>query len=214
MYTNCRISDSVKRNEDYAKRAKELGHGIISSCEHGFQGRYIEQYELAKQYDLKFLFAAEAYWVKDRLEKDRSNCHIILAAKNENGRQAINDILSEANITGYYYQPRLDIELILSLPPDDVWCTSACIGFWRYDDADEIMLKFANHFKQNFFLEVQYHNTDLQKSLNKRIINLSNQHNIPIIMGTDSHYIFEEEDEERTDYINSKNMFYDDEAGW
>lgn len=96
-YTNPRISDSVASNEDYAKRAVELGQSILSSCEHGWQGNYAECYELAKQYHLKLLFASEAYWVKDRTEKDNTNCHIFLAAKNERGRQALNDVLSEAN---------------------------------------------------------------------------------------------------------------------
>lgn len=72
------------------------------------------------------MFGAEAYWVKDRFEKDRSNCHIYIGAKNENGRRAINDALSEANITGFYGQARLDIPLILGLPKDDVIVTSAC----------------------------------------------------------------------------------------
>jgi len=214
MYSNIRVTDSVVSNEDYAKRAKNLGHGIISSVEHGNQSRYIECHELAKEYGLKFLFGTEAYWVKDRFEKDRSNCHIILLAKNENGRQAINDILSEANITGYYYQPRVDIELILSLPSNDVWVTSACVGGFKYDDADDIFLQFANHFGNNFYFEVQYHDTDMQKELNRRIIDLSNKHNIPIIMGCDSHFIFPEQEDERTSYLNSKNIFYEDENGW
>jgi len=214
MYSNIRITDSVVSNEEYAVRAKELGHGIISSCEHYYQGRYIESHEMAQKYGLKFLFAAEAGWVKDRFEKDRSNCHIILAAKNENGRQAINDILSEASISGYYYQPRIDIPLILSLPKDDVWITSACVAAWKYEDADDIMLQFANHFGNNFYLEVQYHDTDMQKDLNKRIIDLANKHNLNIIMGCDSHYIHPEQEQERTDFLNSKGLFYEDENGW
>jgi len=214
MQTNKRITDSVTSNEDYAKRAKELGHGILSSCEHGFQGRYIETFELANKYGLKFLFSTEAYWVRDRFEKDRSNCHIFIAAKNENGRQAINDILSEANITGFYYQPRLDIELILSLPPDDVWISTACVAFWKYDDIDDIMLRFYEHFGMNFYLEVQYHHTEMQKELNRRIIDLSNKYSISLIMGCDSHFIQEDGDQERTDYLNSKGLFYEDETGW
>ena len=78
-YTNPKVSDSIARNEDYAKRAAELGHGIISSCEHGYQGRYIECHELAEKHGLKFLFGAEAYWVNDRKEADRTNCHIFSA---------------------------------------------------------------------------------------------------------------------------------------
>jgi len=214
MYTNPRISDSVVNNEDYAKRAAELGHGIISTCEHGWQGRYIEGYELAKKYNLKFVFGAEAYWVKDRLEKDRTNCHIFLAARNESGRQAINDILSEANISGMYGQTRIDTGLIFSLPKDDVIVTTACLQFWRYEDIDEIVERFKAHFGENLFLEVQYHNTEKQREINKRILVLSKNLNIPIIMGCDSHYIHEHGGQDRSDYINSKGIDYPDEEGW
>lgn len=213
MYTNVRVPDSVTRNEDYAKRAVELEHKIISTMEHGFQGRYIEGYELANKYNLKFLFGVEAYWVKNRLEKDDTNAHICIFAQNENGRQCINDILAEANISGFYYQPRIDLDLIFSLPKDDVWVTSACLAFWKYKD-DEIIRQLHNYFKGNFFLEVQYHNTNTQYTLNKHIINLANQYNIPIIMGCDSHYISQDKAWERDEYIKSKNIKYEDEQGW
>ena len=213
-YTNPRISDSIATNRDYAKRAVDLGHGIISSCEHGWQGRYIEAYELAKEYNLKFIFGAEAYWVKDRFEKDRSNCHIFIAARNENGRQAINDILSEANITGFYGQPRLDISLIMSLPPNDVIVTTACVAYWKYEDVDIITKRFADYFGKNFFLEVQYHNTDAQRNLNSHILDLKQKYDLQIIMGCDSHYISEGGSNERDNYLVSKGMIYDDESGW
>ena len=128
MYTNVRISDSAVTPKDYAERAKALGHGILSSAEHGWQGNYFETVRLAKEYGLKPLIGAEAYWVKDRAEKDRTNCHIFLGAKNERGRQALNDVLSEANLTGFYGQPRLDVPLLLSLPKDDLIVTTACMA--------------------------------------------------------------------------------------
>lgn len=213
-YTNPRISDSVASNEDYAKRAVELGQSILSSCEHGWQGNYAECYELAKKYGLKMLFASEAYWVKDRTEKDNTNCHIFLAAKNESGRQALNDVLSEANITGFYSRPRIDIELLLSLPPSDVWCTSACVAGWLYEDAELLWKQIADHFGKNFFLEVQYHNTDKQAELNSRILKLSKQWNVPIIMGCDSHYIHAKDAQTRTDFLVSKGITYPEEEGW
>jgi DNA polymerase III alpha subunit len=215
FFTNPRIADSVASYEDYAKRAVEIGSTIISSVEHYFQGHYIECYEMAQKYNLKFLFGTEAGFVKDRFEKDRTNAHLILLAKNENGRQAINDILSEANISGLYYQPRVDMSLVMNLPKDDVWITSACIGgVWKYEDADEIILKFANYFGKNFFLEVQCHNTDPQKNLNKHIIQLANQHNISVVSACDSHYISKDKAWERDDFIASKGIVYEDEAGW
>lgn len=160
------------------------------------------------------MFGAEAYWVKNRFEKDRSNCHIYIGARNENGRQAINDILSEANITGFYGQPRLDPSLILTLPPDDVIITTACIAFWKYDDIEDFLLQLKNRFGKNLFLEVQYHNTESQRLLNQRILSLHNEHKIPLIMGCDSHYIFEKQSQNRSDFLVSKNMIYPDEDGW
>ena len=214
MYTNTRVPDSIMTNEDYAIRAKELGHGIISTMEHGWQGRYIEGYELAEKYGLKFVFGTEAYWVKDRYEKDDSNCHICIFARNENGRQAINDILSEANITGFYKRPRIDIPLIMSLPSEDVIITSACIAHWKYDDIDNIVEMFHQKFGKNYFLEVQYHNTESQRNLNQHILNLSESYNIPLIMGCDSHYIYPEQAQERSDFLYSKGIEYPDEEGW
>ena len=126
MYTNVIMIDSCTYPKEYAERARQLGHGIISSVEHGYAGRYIESYELAQEYNLKFLFGAEVYFVFDRFEKDNTNAHMVLLAKNENGRKAINRIMSEASLTGFYYRPRIDYELLMSLPKDDVWVTTAC----------------------------------------------------------------------------------------
>ena len=214
MYTNVRISDSAVTPKDYAERAKALRHGILSSAEHGWQGNYFETVRLAKEYGLKPLIGAEAYWVKDRTEKDRTNCHIFLGAKNERGRQALNNVLSEANLTGFYGQPRLDVPLLLSLPKDDLIVTTACIAYWRYENIEEITAMLAKHFGKNFFLEVQYHNTESQRELNKRILRLHNELKIPLIMGCDSHYIGADQGQTRTDFLVSKGLTYPDEEGW
>ena len=115
--------DSVVKNDEYAIRASELGHGIISGVEHGFQGRHIEGFELAKKYGLKYVFGSEAYWVKNKEDKDRTNNHIILLAKNETGRKALNVALADAFVSGYYYVPRLDLNSIFSLPKNDIRVT-------------------------------------------------------------------------------------------
>lgn len=213
-YSNIYVADSAAVNEDYAKRAVELGHKVISSVEHGWQGYYFETYELAKKYDLKFIFGAEAYWVKNRLEKDRTNGHIIMLAKNENGRRAINSILSTANEDGYYFRPRVDVELLLNLPADDVMITTACIAFWHYDDIEDILVQLHNHFKKNLFLEIQYHDTEPQAKLNQRILALSEKYGIEMIVGMDSHYIYPEQSKERDYILAAKNIHYEDEDGW
>lgn len=122
--------------------------------------------------------------------------------------------MSEANDTGFYGQARLDKELILSLPPDDVWVTSACIKFWDYEDVEDFVAALFGHFGRNFYLEVQYHNTESQRELNKRIIRIHRESGIPLIMGCDSHYIYPKQAQNRTDYLVSKGLTYPQEEGW
>ena len=254
-YSNVLVSDCAASYEDYVSRAIQLGHQVISSVEHGYQGNYYVPYELVQRHNekikkqlddgiiteiefnsqrLKFIFGAEAYWVKDRkaenipktdkktgqvilneFNKDRTNCHIILLAKNEEGRRDINEALSIANEDGFYGQPRIDLELLLKIKPQNVMVTTACLKYWVYDDIDEITKILHEHFKENFFLEIQYHNTDKQKRLNRHILNLSEALNIPLIFGYDSHYITEDQAQERNNYLEARGIEYDDdEKGW
>lgn len=214
--SNIYTPDSPATYEQYAKRAVELGHKILCSLEHGWQGKYHECREIAIKYGLKFIFGTEAYWVKDRHEKDRTNCHIVLLAKNENGREWINEVLSTANEDGYYYRPRLDEELLFSLPPDDVFVTSACVAFWHYEPeyVEQLICKLHDYFKDNFMLEIQAHNTDKQKQLNARILKLSKKYGIQMIVGLDSHYIYPEQAVERDELLAASGTHYDDEDGW
>lgn len=213
-YSNLFSMDSIASYEDYARRAVELGHKVLTSVEHGWQSNYYVPYGVAQKYGLKFVFGTEAYWVKDRFEKETKAHHIVILARNEQGRQAINDILSEANITGYYYRPRVDLNLLLSLPRDDVFITTACVAFWGYEDSEDIVIQLKKHFKNNFMLEIQNHATEKQIQLNKYIRTLSKKYNIPMIAGLDSHYIYEKDSFLRDEALLSKGIRYEDEDGW
>lgn len=213
-YSNIMVRDSTATIRQYAKRAKELGHTILCSMEHGFQGRYWEVKEIADEYGLKFIFGTEAYWVKDRFAKDNTNSHICLLAKNEQGRRAINRILSEANETGYYYKPRIDLSLLLSLPPQDVLVTTACAAFWQYENIESIVMQLSSHFGNSLMLEVQYHHTEKQKEINQRIIRLHQTTGSNLIMGCDSHYIPPEAAAERNNLLQASNIQYHEEDGW
>lgn len=213
-YSNIFTPDCSVKIDDYVKRSKELDHKILSSMEHGFQGRYFDTYDVAKREGLKFIFGTEAYWVKDRFEKDNTNGHICLFAKSEKGRRDINRILSEANETGYYYKPRVDLDLISTLDPNEVFVTSACIAFWQYEDIEKIVKDLHSYFGENFMLEVQAHHTNSQKELHKRIIDISALHNIELIAGCDSHYIYPEQAKDRDAVLEAKGIRYDNEDGW
>ncbi len=215
--SNIALADSVVTNEDYAKRAVELGHSVLSSCEHGNQGNYRECALLAEKYGLRWRYVSEAYFVKDRREKDNTNCHIILAAKTAKGVGDLNFVLSEANISGFYYRPRVDMELLLSLDSKDVFMTTACIaGVFKYgeEEAEKLILRLARHFHDSFMLEVQYHDTEKQREVNQFLLKLYRKHGIPLIMGTDSHSIYPEDAILRQQRLEANHIRYEDESGW
>ena len=177
--SNVYTPDSTVSYIDYFNRALEVGSKCITTTEHGWCGNNFDIYLQLEKFNkklikegknpLKFVFGGEFYWVKDRSEKDKSNCHIIILARNENGRKKINKIMSQCNKDGYYYKPRLDLDLIMSLPSNDVFITTACVAFWKYEDIDDIVLKLNEKFPY-FFLEVQAHHTDKQRNINKHIL--------------------------------------------
>lgn len=216
-YSNVSTPDSIAKVEDYAKRAIELGHTSLVTTEHGFAGNIFEYYDVAKEYDLKFVFGIEYYFVPDRFEKDRTNSHLMILAKNENGMRQMLDIMSESNKTGYYHKPRIDKKLLFSLSPDDVVVTSTCVISYinKYDDYEEnFVIPLMQYFGDNFYLEIHDNTHPMQVDYNKIILNLHNKYKIPLIHATDSHYIYEEDDKYRTVFLNGKGIFYPEEEGF
>lgn len=213
-FSNTSTPDCAESIENYAKRVHEFNTKCLFSGEHGSQGNQFQVYKVAESEKLKYIHSSEVYWVKNRLEKDRANCHMIIAAKNAEGRGDINFALSIANEDGYYYKPRIDLELLFNIPKDNVIVTSACVAGWNYEDAEDNWIKIHSYFGDNFFLEVQYHNTEKQKKLNEKILRIARENNIQIICGLDSHYVKDENSVKRDQILKYKNVNYPDEDGW
>lgn len=129
MYSNLRTLDCISKPIDYINRAKELGHTTYFTTEHGYQGNIFEAHTLCNENGLKCIYGVEAYYVDDINDKSsRAMYHIILIAMTEKARQEINKIMSTANTDGYYYKPRIDLNMLLSLTPTDTIVTTACIA--------------------------------------------------------------------------------------
>ena len=198
--------DSVAKPKEYCERAIELGHDSVFCLNHGVTGNIFHWLDLTKEYNLKLRYGIETYYVEDRFQKDRSNRHLIIVAKNNNGVKQINRLMSEAFQTGFYYRPRIDKDLLFSLNEKDVIITTACVaGIW---EDTELILALHRKFGQNFFLEVQNHNIDIQKECNKRILDISRLEHIPIIHANDSHYISPSDAALRDIYQRGHNIDY------
>lgn len=209
-YGNPWTMDCVVKPEEYCQRAIELGHDSVFTVNHGVTGNVFEWMELSKKYNLKMRYGMETYFVNDRFEKDRSNKHLVIVAKNNDGVMQLNDIMTEAHTTGFYYKPRIDRELLLSLNPNDFIITTACVaGIWN---DPELILALHRKFGKNFFLEVQFNQFAKQIEVNQELLRLSKEAHIPIIHANDSHYIYPQDSEYRDVLLKAKEIYYEDEG--
>ncbi len=183
------------------------------TTQHGWSGKFLEAYDLCQRNNLKMVYGAELYMVKDRKEKDNANYHIIIIAKNQDGFYELNEIVSESNRSGFYYKPRIDIELIKRLNPNNFFITSACVGgiLRQSDDMKTLFETVYGHFGKNFYLEVQNHPFDIQINHNRNMLMLKQHYNMQIIHANDSHYIYPEQAKDRVKFLKGKGINYGDE---
>lgn len=217
MYSNLRTLDCVSKPIDYINRAKELNHTTYFTTEHGYQGNIFEAYTLCQENGLKCVYGVEAYYVDDVNDKSsRTMYHIILVAMTENARRQINRIMSTANTDGYYYKPRIDLRLLLSLPGDEVVITTACVAGRMFKEGweEKFLHPVHKHFKGNFYLEVQSHIDVDQAEYNRKIMEVHHKHGIPIIHANDSHYIYPEDAKYRDLFLKAKGIVYEEEGGF
>ena len=211
--SNIMTLDCVVKNTDYIARSLELGCKNYFTTQHGWTGKFLEAYDLCKKNGLKMIYGAELYMVKDRTLKDNSNYHIVIIAKNQDGFYELNEIMSESNRSGFYYKPRIDIELIKRLNPNNFFITSACVGgiLRPSDDMKTLFEAVYSHFGNNFYLEVQNHPFDIQINHNRNMLMLKQRYNMQIIHANDSHYIYPEQAKDRVKFLKGKGINYGDE---
>ena len=205
--------DTNIRCEEYIKKAVELGHTTYFTTNHGTGGDIFEAKTICDKYGIRCLFGIEGYIVPNPLEKDNRNYHIIIIPKTNKARKKVNLLNSRANEEGFYYKARIFVEDLLALDKNDVYITTACVaGLLRDDDSyNQIFLPLVKHFKDNMMLEVQTHNVDIQKQINKKCIDLSEKFNLKLIAANDSHYVYPEQYKDRIEYLKGKGINYGDE---
>lgn len=197
----------------YLDRIQELGHKSYFTTEHATGGDIFEARTLCDKYDISCKFGVEGYIVKNPLEKDNRNYHIVIIPKDNVARKKLNLITSRANIEGYYYKPRIFLEDLLKLNPNEIYITTACVaGIARdKDGVQDILIPLIQHFGKNVFLEIQNHNDTNQIKVNTICKVLSNKYDLGLIAGNDSHYIYPEQAKDRLNFLKGKGINYGDE---
>lgn len=213
IISNIFVPDTHVKCESYLKRIKELGYDCYWTTNHGSGGDIFEARDLCDKYGIKCFFGVEGYIVPNPLEKDNRNYHIIIIPKTNEARKKVNYITSRASEEGLYYKPRIFLEDLLKLNKDDIYLTSACVaGLMHDEDSIELLLKpLIKHFGQNFFLEVQNHQDEFQKEINRKCLQFSKQYGLKLIAANDSHYIYPEDSKDRLEFLKGKGINYGDE---
>lgn len=192
-HTMYSLLDAYGTPEEMLERAKEIGLKAYAITEHGNQYSWVYFDKLKEKYhEIKIIYGVELYEVFDTSVKDNTDkrFHLIALARNEQGRIALNKIITKSNLENFYYKPRVQVSDIAPYTKDLI-ITSACLAskIAREDDY-QLCAKYIRDYKSVFpffFLEMQSHNTTDQKEYNQKILQLSKDTNTPYIITTDSH---------------------------
>lgn len=208
VHTEYSLLDGANRIRDLVSRTKELGMDSIAITDHGVMYGVIDFYKECIKQGVKPIIGCEVYTaVRTRHDKqssiDASQGHLILLAKNNQGYKNLMEIVSLGFTEGFYYKPRIDME-VLERYSEGLVCLSACLSGdipkailnGNYDKAKELVLKLNKTFGEgNFYLEIQDNGIQEQKVVNQNLIKLSNECGIPLVATNDVHYLKREDSE-------------------
>lgn len=203
VHTEYSLLDGSSKIKELAVRAKELGMDSMAITDHGAMYGVIDFYRAAREAGIKPILGCEVY-VAPGSRFDRENVHgedryyhLVLLAENNEGYQNLMKIVSKGYVDGFYYKPRVDME-VLKTYHKGIIALSACLAGevprflarGLYEEAKEAVLKYQEIFgRGNYFLELQDHGIPMQRQVNQGIIRLSRELDIPLAATNDCHYI-------------------------
>jgi len=206
--------DSNTKFYEYCERAIELGEKNVFTTNHGTGGDIFEALHNCDEYGLNCKSGFEGYIVKNPLEKDNKNYHIVIIPKTNVARRKMNKANSRAHKEGYYYKPRLFLDdLLNNFDSNELYITTACVaGILRDEDSiQNIFMPLYEKYGKNLMLEVQTNSVDIQNEMNEKAIKYSKELGLYLIGANDSHYIYPHQYKERIELLKGKGINYGDE---
>ncbi len=223
--SNCNgYADSCTNYKDYIKLAKKQNMKAISFSNHAGVYEWVKKKQDCDKAGLKYIHGVELY-LCTAFENDERGYHIGLYAKNLDGVKELNQLISLATSKGvlddktdrhFYYNPRISINQLIETS-NNIIITTACLAsiLWKkHNDKDgcvSSLLEWMSLNNHRCFLEIQYHEADNQREYNRRLYKWSQQYNIPLIAGTDTHSSTDYKAECRKILQKSKDSYYGEE---
>nr|WP_308625262.1 DNA polymerase III subunit alpha [uncultured Eisenbergiella sp.] len=208
VHTEYSLLDGSNKIKEYVKRVKELGMDSAAITDHGVMYGVIDFYRAAKEAGIKPIIGCEVYVAPNsRFDKELTGgddryYHLVLLAENNTGYANLMKIVSKGFTEGYYYKPRVDME-VLNRYHEGIIALSACLAgeVARYiqkgliDEAKKAALKYQDCFgKGNYYLELQDHGIPNQRTVNTALLSMSKELDIPLVATNDVHYTYREDE--------------------
>ena len=209
VHTEYSLLDGSNKIEECVKQVKELGMNSVAITDHGVMYGVIDFYLAAKKIGVKPIIGCEVYvapnsrFDKEIMGGEERYYHLVLLAENNIGYANLMKIVSRGFTEGFYYKPRVDME-ILERYHDGIIALSACLGgeVQRYitqgfiEEAKNAAIKYEKCFgKNNFFLELQDHGIAEQQIVNMELLKMSKELGIDLVATNDVHYSYEEDEQ-------------------
>ena len=206
-HTEYSLLDGSNKIKEYVARVKELGMTAAAITDHGAMFGVIDFYRAARAEGIKPILGCEVYVAPNsRFDKELTGgedryYHLVLLAENNQGYANLMKIVSRGYVEGFYYRPRVDME-VLSQFHEGIIALSACLAGevqryivkGLYEEAKKSALKYEKVFgKGNYFLELQDHGLPEQKIVNQALIRMSQELDIPLVATNDIHYTYAED---------------------
>lgn len=201
------LLDGLSKVDDLVRKAKAYGSPALALTDHGNLYGAIEFYKKCTKAGLKPIIGVEAYMAaRSRFDKearvDSRRSHLTLLAKDTAGYKNLINLVTKANLEGYYYKPRMDKEL-LSEHHEGLICLSGCMGselsqaLYRGDaeSAKKLVDEYQTIFgAENFYIEIMHHPlVEGQERVKQALIALARELKIPLVATHDAHYIERED---------------------
>ena len=204
LHTEFSLLDGANRIDKLVNKVKELGMSSLAITDHGNMFGAVQFFQKAKKAELKPIMGCEVYIAPEsRFDKTSNHGisgasnHLVLLAQNEVGYKNLIRLVSCGYTDGFYYKPRIDMELLSQYAEGLIGmtaCLKGAVPYWYNHEneakAREIAGQYSEIFgKDNFYLEMQYHGIPEQEQANKFLVKLAKDFDLPLVATNDCHYL-------------------------
>ncbi|OGQ93535.1 MAG: DNA polymerase III subunit alpha, partial [Deltaproteobacteria bacterium RIFOXYA12_FULL_61_11] len=198
LHTAYSLLDGAIKIPELMSRVKEFGMQAVAITDHGTMAGVIDFYQQARKHEIKAILGIEIYVARsDRQKREKENNHLVLLARNITGYRNLLYLSSMAHREGFYYKPRIDLELLRERR-EGLIGLSACLAGQipqlilggKYEQAAEAAKTLADIFEPGgFYLELQENGLPEQATVNNALMKLARELGLPLVATNDCHYL-------------------------